>query len=351
MKRIHTILGVSVLVVIFSLLFYKQTKQSTAHKPLEQEKVALKYIVTFSIGKSTVNGTLIKSGDILKDKPMIEVPANSQLDIQVSGLQADVRLRIKSETNIQFFTRTRDNVIEFVSFITKGKTIYSIPTKLYKGESVLVFTPYTKNEVRGTTMVVGYRDNMSSYYTSVVEGAVATSLSTATLVNLLDDKLEPVIDSKFEPKMIEEGKEIKISLKDANDILTNPVFKDQQTAYEIPNTLKVEVTVALKIENNADITIKTEAEEILAIDIKGGEDETQIKKAVNTEIDKKNKILLNSLKKFYDKKLGFLKLKKGNKEIEGIILYNPKKDSFYKVITPRGENFFKVEDVESARFE
>ena len=74
--------------LILLLTTCKELGKSTSQtKTAAKEQLSLSYVVTFAIGKATADGKPVKSGDVLTGEPKLTIPATSQLDIQVKGMQ------------------------------------------------------------------------------------------------------------------------------------------------------------------------------------------------------------------------------------------------------------------------
>jgi hypothetical protein len=245
----HNVSTITLMTILILLL--TTCKELGKSKPetntAAKEQLTLSYVVTFAIGKATADGNLIKSGDVLTGEPKLMIPATSQLDIQVKGMQSDVKLRMKSGTDIQFYARKKNGISEFLSFVKKGSVLYSI-AKLNKEEGIIALTPLTRNVVRGTQFkVVAKEDGTSSI--AVGEGAVQTSYSTPVLEalsdsDLLSPKSKQEVDAVLEKsKVIEAGKEITISKKDAAPILDDPELK---ALLDSPSLQKIDAPVAIQ---------------------------------------------------------------------------------------------------------
>ena len=212
---IHLVSTIALTLILILTTCKELGKTKPQTNPTTKEQLTLSYVVTFAIGKATADGKPIKSGDVLTGEPKLIIPATSQLDIQVKGMQSDVKLRMKSGTDIQFYARKKNGISEFLSFVKKGSVLYSI-AKLNKEEGIIALTPLTRNVVRGTQFkVVAKEDGTSSI--AVGEGAVQTSYPTPVLEalsdsDLLSPKSKQEVDAVLEKsKVIEAGKEITIS--------------------------------------------------------------------------------------------------------------------------------------------
>lgn len=347
-----------------------------------KENLSLSYIITFAIGKATADGKPVKSGDVLTGEPKLMIPATSQLDVQVKGLQTDVKLRIKSNTEIQFYARKKNGISEFLSFLKKGIVLYSI-AKLNKEEGIIALTPLTRNVVRGTQFkVVAKEDGTSSI--AVGDGSVQTSYSTPVLEalsdsDLLSPKSKQEVDAILEKsKVIEAGKEITVNKKDAAPILDDPELK---ALLDSPSLQKIDAPVtiqkdealekhlaeyeskhaeiqkdkeqlakkaddALKLTDNKDTTVKKESEEIVAIKTDGKESSDQIKKAVEENIQQKKNELIGTMEKVYGKGSETLRLRSGG-SVRGVIF---ERNGIFIVNTPEGEQTFSDSQVSGYSF-
>ncbi len=378
---------VSTIILTLLILILTTCKELGKSKPethaTAKEQLTLSYVVTFAIGKATADGKPVKSGDVLTGEPKLTIPATSQLDIQVKGMQSDVKLRMKSNTDIQFYARKKNGISEFLSFVKKGSVLYSI-AKLNKEEGIIALTPLTRNVVRGTQFkVVAKEDGTSSI--AVGEGAVQTSYSTPVLEalsdsDLLSPKSKQEVDAVLEKsKVIEAGKEITISKKDAAPILDDPelkalldspslqkidtpvtIQKDEAlekhlAAYEAKHAeiekdkeqLAKKADDALKLTDNKEsLEIKKESTEITQITLDGKQNAAEIKKAVDENIKGKKEELIKNIEKVYGKGAETLRLRNGG-VARGVIF---ERNGVFIVNTPEGEQQYSDAQVSGYSF-
>jgi len=376
---------IKVLVLLLVLTFCKESKQDTAQeKPAEntvvKEKVSINYIVTFAIGKATANGKPIRSGDLISGEPKFFVPGSSQVDIQITGLQTEVRIRIKSGTELHFYSRIKGDNLELVSFIKKGDLLYSVG-KLNKGEAIVALTPLTNTGVRGTQFKVLVKEDGTSSI-KVAEGMVATSYSTPALEALSNsDKVNAKTQGEIngvlgKPTIIEAGKEVSVNKKEVDTALKNdpeltallnnptlsklndpsalpkdPALESHLAEYEkkyatlekTPEPSEQKLTIAESKETEA---IKKESSEIVAITLDGKQSEAEIKKAVQDNIKTKSAELTKTVEKVFGKSSETLKLIDGTK-VRGVII---QQGGDYIIQTPEGEKRYKEDQVEGFVF-
>lgn len=375
---------IKVVVLLLALTFCKESKQETVQdKPVEntvvKEKVSINYIVTFAIGKATANGKLIRSGDLISGEPKFFVPNSSQIDIQITGLQTEVRIRIKSGTELHFYSRIKGDNLELVSFIKKGDLLYSVG-KLNKGEAIVALTPLTNTGVRGTQFKVLVKEDGTSSI-KVAEGSVATSYSTPALEALSNsDKLNAKTQGEIngvlgKPTIVEAGKEVSVNKKEVetalkNDpelaaLLDNPTLKKMDDPTTLPKDPALESHLAEYEKKYATIektpeseqklniaesketeAIKKESTEIVAITLDGKQSEAEIKKAVQDNIKTKSAELTKTVEKVFGKQSETLKLIDGTR-IRGVII---QQGGDYIIQTPEGEKRYKEDQVEGFVF-
>ncbi len=376
--------GIKVVVLLLALTFCKESKQDTSQeKPVEntvaKEKVSINYVATFAIGKVTANGKPLRSGDVISGEPKFIVPSASQVDIQITGLQTEVRIRIKSGTELHFYSRVKGDMLELVSFIKKGDLLYSVG-KLNKGEAIVALTPLTNTGVRGTQFKVLVKEDGTSSI-KVVDGVVATSYSTPALEALsTSDKVntktrEEINGVLGKPIVIEAGKEVSVNKKEVdtaikNDpeltaLLNNPTLSKLNDPSALPKDPALESHLAeyekkyaalektpesdqklIIAESKETEAIKKETSEIVAITLDGKQSEAEIKKAVQDNIKTKSVELTKIVEKVFGKSSETLKLIDGTR-IRGVII---QQGGDYIIQTPEGEKRYKEDQVEGFVF-
>lgn len=315
------------------------------------------FVSTLAIGRVQADSKTIKSGDLFKERVKFVVPDTSLLDIQVKGLQSDVKVRAKAGTEISFYSRKKNDVLEFIAFVKKGKAIFNVE-KLNKNENLFVYTPVSRNQVRGTlfdVLVTAAGNTDIRMGSGSLESQITNlALDVMTETDILPEDARKVIGGvRTINKIIEGGSEYQITSGDADKVLRalgmdevadspefktagffmdhkadeknvanvlleyskNYMSKDQKQVLE--STQKIADALQIKNTKDVEILIK-EANEIVQIGLQENSTEEEIKKAVENKIKTNKDSLQTTVEKVYGKGSETLILRNGTK-IRGVV--------------------------------
>jgi hypothetical protein len=354
--KIKSILFWTSSILILSLSVCKDSSSSKADA-IVITPASLSYIATLSLGKVSLADKAVKSGEVFSDKPKLLVGDASLLDVQVKGLASDVKIRVKGGTDIQFYSRKKNEILEFIVFIKKGKAIFNID-KLNKNESVIVYTPISRNQVRGTmfdVVVNNLGDTSLHMGNGSVESAFTNlALDVMTETDLLPPDARRVVGGiRAVNTILESGNELNITSGDAEKVLrglgldevaNSPEFKtagffmdarlDEKNAANVlleyskgfmskdqKQILEStqQIANALQLKNTADVeTLIKEANEIVQIGLKENSSDEEIKQAVEEKIRANKDSLQTTVEKVYGKGSETIILRNGTK-IRGVL--------------------------------
>jgi hypothetical protein len=335
-------------------------------------------LITFSVGINKVNDKVIKSADLINGDQNFKIGNASFADVQVRGFQSEISFRAKSKAEFNITAKEKEGTKELILFIKAGEVVFSIK-KLNKAENIIVYTPTTKSQVRGTQFKVVVKEDATTSI-KVGEGAVEVGKANPALETALNsDEIGEKTKDKIEQAMgktqvIEAGKETTVTSKEAKDALNDPeiqallnsptlknvqsptdTVKDDQLAKELaelenklPESKAVaDLKPAVKIEDSKDkADVKKEANEILIITDDGKKTADQIKSDVNNQIQKNSKNLLDTMSKVMNKQTETLILNNGS-NVTGIIF---QVGNDYSVMTPAGETKYDSSLVQGYKF-
>lgn len=356
MNRKFLILKSGIVCLILLLLTCRKT-DSVQDDKLVITSAQLTFVSTLAIGRVQADSKAVKSGDLFKERVKFNVPDTSLLDIQVKGLQSDVKVRAKAGTEISFYSRKKNDVLEFIAFVKKGKAIFNVE-KLNKSENLFVYTPVSRNQVRGTlfdVLVTAAGNTDIRMGSGSLESQITNlALDVMTETDILPEDARKVIGGvRTINKIIEGGSEYQITSGDADKVLRalgmdevadSPEFKtagffmdrkvDEKNAANVlleysknymskdqkqilESTQKIADALQIKNTKDVEILIK-EANEIVQIGLQENSTEEEIKKAVENKIKTNKDSLQTTVEKVYGKGSETLILRNGTK-IRGVV--------------------------------
>lgn len=369
---------IAVAALIIPTLFLNNCKKSNTGSSDEKRGSVLKpvsLVATFTVGKPTADSKGLKSGDVLESEPKIIVPNSSLLDLQINQFETGIILRIKGGSEVFLHTREKGGHKELLCFVKKGTVLLSI-NKLNKSESVIVYSPTSRSEVRGTQFKIAVKEDGSKSSVAVSEGSVEVAFSNPSLESVYSSDSVPEKTKAQIGKLlnntvvVEAGKEATLAKTDFNQILDkdpelkalldNPVLNrtidPAQTtqSQELDKVLtEIETKLAISIpeekkdaaiplaDNKEKDAIKKESSEIAIIDLKE-KSKTEIAKLVSENIAQKHNIYMKSVETTLGKRLETIKLTNG-KIISGVIFMQ---GETYHVTDPGGEKTYEDSEVE-----
>lgn len=373
---------IPILVIILPIFFNNCKKTNTPTAEVKQGSVLkpVSLVATFTVGKPTADTKALKYGDLLESEPKIVVPNSSLLDLQVRNFATGITLRIKGGSEILLHRREKGDKKEFICFVKKGTVLFAI-NKLNKSESIIVYSPTSRSEVRGTLFKLSVKEDGSSSNIAVSEGSVEVAYSNPALESVyssenIPEKTKTEIGKVLNNTVvIEAGKETTLAKTEIGKILEkDPELKallDDPSLNNSPDPAQVvqnqeldkvlaevetkmaqkelsekkDINIAI-VDSKEKDTIKKESSEIAAVDLTG-KDQNEISKAVSDNINDKHSIYMKAVESTLGKNLETIKLANGRK-VSGVIFM---KGEYYHVNDPRGETLYKETEVDGFTFQ
>ncbi|HRG46768.1 MAG TPA: FecR family protein [Leptospiraceae bacterium] len=323
-------------------------------------------LVLFVLGEVKMGDKQLKVGDAVHEKESIKTGKKAACDIQITGLDSDVTIRLRENSDFALLGYLKKEVKNLQLKMLTGKILVNTQ-KLNTKESVETITPTSVVGVRGTKFEVEIGKDSSSSI-SVYEGKVAAKVVIPEIEALPEDVKEKSstlqkLDAYLIEKevVIESGYTSTVTKKYADKVLKDTgigeVLKkaDKTKLTEeldkaiVPESL-TEKTQKLKDPEVQAPVVKVSAktfdeklkeyDEIIAVE------KTKLKdqKLKEEEIKKRMKSpeLMKRIEQIMDKSAETLLLKSGER-IQGVIFVEGDK---YIVLTPEGRKEFDKEQVQ-----
>ncbi|PJZ42773.1 hypothetical protein CH370_06105 [Leptospira kmetyi] len=371
MNRVRIFCG---LVFLFSFVYCSKGKESSN---VVKRKSAFSSISTFIIGSVEINQKPAKSGDVVEGDQTIRVGGGSLADIQIRGFQSQVTFRAKTQSELNVYSRIKDDKRTLIVFLKKGDLLFSVK-KLQKDETVLIFTPSMKAMVVGTQFKIVVKEDATTNI-KVADGSVDVRPSVPTLELLLnseetDANTKEKINAAFgQGQVLDSGKEtsvsngkIKEALKDPEllKLLESPELKNIKTPTEpaenaelkkqlaeleskLPESIAAgEIKTSQGLAGNALKDLQKESSEIVSVADNNQKTGQELKKEIDSALKENNAVLLSTMGKVLGKGAETLVLKNGQ-NVTGIVYQT---GSNYVVKTPQGELNFSESQVSGLRF-
>jgi len=343
--------------IVLTTFLFADCKKSENQTKLVITPANLKYVATLALGKVSLSDKVVKSGEVFTNSAKFKVSDTSMLDLQVQGLQSDVRIRAKAGTEISLYSRKKNDILEFIAYVKKGKAIFNVE-KLNKNESILVYTPVSRNQVRGTLFDVAVNlagnTDIRMGSGSLESSMTNLALDIMTETDFLPEDARNVISGvRTVHRIIEGGSEYQITSGDADKVLRglgltevadSPEFKEagffMDAKLDEKNAANVlleysrmfmskdqkqilestqQIANALQLKNTADVaTLIEEANEIVQIGLKENSSDEEIRMAVEEKIKANKDSLQVTVERVYGKGSETIILRNGTK-IRGVL--------------------------------
>lgn len=313
----------------------------------------------------------LKVGDVVPEKESIKTGKKAACDIQITGLDSDVTIRLRENSNFALSGYLKKEVKNLQMKMVTGKILVNTQ-KLNTKESVETITPTSVVGVRGTKFEVEIGKDLSSSI-SVYEGKVAAKVVIPEIEALPDDiKEKSATLQKLDAYLVE--KEVVIESGFSSTVTkkyADKVLKDTGIGEILKTADKTKLTEELdkkiipesfteKIQKLKDqevqaplvkVSAKTFEEKLKEYDEIIAVEKTKLKdqKLKDEEIQKRMKSpeLMKRIEQIMDKSAETLLLKSGER-IPGVIYLEGNK---FIVLTPEGKKEFDKEQVQDVELQ
>ncbi|MBK7056936.1 MAG: FecR domain-containing protein [Leptospiraceae bacterium] len=323
-------------------------------------------LVLFVLGEVKMGDKQLKVGDAVHEKESIKTGKKAACDIQITGLDSDVTIRLRENSDFALLGYLKKEVKNLQLKMLTGKILVNTQ-KLNTKESVETITPTSVVGVRGTKFEVEIGKDSSSSI-SVYEGKVAAKVVIPEIEALPEDVKEKSstlqkLDAYLIEKevVIESGYTSTVTKKYADKVLKDTgigeVLKkaDKTKLTEELDKAIVPESFTEKTQKLKDpevqapvvkVSAKTFDEKLKEYDEIIAVEKTKLKdqKLKEEEIKKRMKSpeLMKRIEQIMDKSAETLLLKSGER-IQGVIFVEGDK---YIVLTPEGRKEFDKEQVQ-----
>lgn len=368
MKEIYLRTGICVLFLIWINCKEQEIQKVEQVKP----EFIPQGLVLFVIGDVKSGERQLKVGDVLKEKENLRTGKKSVCDVQVTGLETDVTIRMKENSDFSISGHLKKGIKNLQMKIISGKVLVNAQ-KLNTKDSIETITPTAVVGVRGTKFEVEIGKDSSSSI-SVLEGRVAAKVIIPEIAALSEEVKEKsttlkTLDQFLIEKelVIESGNTSVVTKKYAEKVLKDTgigdVLKsaDKKNLSEeldkkiVPETFKEKIGKIKDKEIQSPITkilTKTfdeklkEYEELIAIE-KTKLNDPNLKAE---ELKKRMKApeLMKRIEQIMDQSIEVLILNSGER-IQGIILRDTNAKKFI-VLTPEGKKEYSEAEVKDVGF-
>lgn len=363
-------LFISTIIIIIAISLVGCKKEEP--KPVEANtEFKPQGLVLFVLGEVKIGDKLLKVGDVVNEKESIQTGKKAACDIQITGLDSDVTIRLRENSDFALSGYLKKDVKNLKLKMLTGKILVNAQ-KLNSKEGVETITPTTVVGVRGTKFEIEIGKDSSSSI-SVYEGKVAAKVIIPEIETLPDDvkdksatlqKLDAYLVEK--EVVIESGYSSIVTKKYADKVLKDTgigeVLKtaDKTKLTEeldkkiIPESF-TEKTQKLKDQEVQAPLVKVSAktfeeklkeyDEIIAVERNKLKDQ----KLKEEEFKKRMKSpeLMKRIEQIMDKSAETLLLKSGER-IPGVIYLEGNK---FIVLTPEGKKEFDKEQVQDVELQ
>jgi hypothetical protein len=146
------------------------------------EEKAPEALVTSVIGDVQMGGKKIKVGDILRNQDSLKTGAKSICDLQVTGMDSDVTIRVKENSEFALGATVKNEVKNVQMKILTGKVLVN-SERLNSKNNLETITPTVVMGVRGTKYEVEIGSD-SNGSVAVLDGKVASRVIIPEIENL-----------------------------------------------------------------------------------------------------------------------------------------------------------------------
>ena len=361
MKEIYLRTGIFVLFLIWINCKEQEIQKVEEVKP----EFIPQGLVLFVIGDVKSGERQLKVGDVVKEKENLRTGKKSVCDVQVSGLETDVTIRMKENSDFSISGHLKKGIKNLQMKIISGKVLVNAQ-KLNTKDSIETITPTAVVGVRGTKFEVEIGKDSSSSI-SVLEGRVAAKVIIPEIAALSEEVKEKsttlkTLDQFLIEKelVIESGNTSVVTKKYAEigDVLKSADKKNLSEELDkkiVPETFKEKIGKIKDKEIQSPITkilTKTfdeklkEYEELIAIE-KTKLNDPNLKAE---ELKKRMKApeLMKRIEQIMDQSIEVLILNSGER-IQGIILRDTNAKKFI-VLTPEGKKEYSEAEVKDVGF-
>jgi hypothetical protein len=369
-NQVPTQLTITILVycLLASLAGCKKEEQKVVETKPEFKPQGL---VLFVLGEVKMGDKQLKVGDVVPEKESIKTGKKAACDIQITGLDSDVTIRLRENSNFALSGYLKKEVKNLQMKMVTGKILVNTQ-KLNTKESVETITPTSVVGVRGTKFEVEIGKDLSSSI-SVYEGKVAAKVVIPEIEALPDDiKEKSATLQKLDAYLVE--KEVVIESGFSSTVTkkyADKVLKDTGIGEILKTADKTKLTEELdkkiipesfteKIQKLKDqevqaplvkVSAKTFEEKLKEYDEIIAVEKTKLKdqKLKDEEIQKRMKSpeLMKRIEQIMDKSAETLLLKSGER-IPGVIYLEGNK---FIVLTPEGKKEFDKEQVQDVELQ
>ncbi|HMW07357.1 MAG TPA: FecR family protein [Leptospiraceae bacterium] len=147
-----------------------------------EKKQAPEALVTTVIGDVRMGDKKIKSGDVLKNLDSIKTGPKSVCDLQLTGIESNVSIRVKENSEFSLATATQRDSNNVQMKIVSGKIMVN-SDKLNSRDNLETITPTVVMAVRGTKYEVEMGSDANGNV-AVLDGKVATRVVIPEVENL-----------------------------------------------------------------------------------------------------------------------------------------------------------------------
>lgn len=357
--------------LILIILLFVQT--CTKKKEIEE----LRGVILLAVGDIRVDDKKVGNGAIVKIKNTIKVGEFSICDLQILGLESEVRIRLKPNSNFTFNESIVNNTKKFHPILNFGNALVKV-NKLKKDESIEVFSPVTVAAVRGTGFemnqtkelisisvfegTISERKRMESFdlipadilnktsnlkllktfldKETILEKTKTISYKNSEVTNLIKDSgLDKVLDSIVEELNSKKPvDEIINSAKLADSKLDGKRVENLISKIKTPNVEVIPETILIQSSKELD--------EIFFLDPTKLQDPSSIQSVIQKELAAKNESVLMIIERATGKRIETMKLKNGS-SLKGIIFQG---EDSYKIYTMEGMKEIKNDEVDEVSF-